>query len=325
MAANVSKYIQAGNIASRQSLGIQSAAIQSGSDLSKISQEAQRQKIESEIAARRASATVYKAGMEGESRVRQTQNRYNPKEAKKSPLRKAGAVAAAGLVVGAAYKSSKGDKTPKRKRYSPPEFDATSQIEDINQQIAASRERTSKLLNPSDNSNIATKPTEPSSPASSSLDVSQKAFRDTVSFAEGTWDSKAGKPMYDVTFGYQKFDTNLPHPGTVIRGEKVSSSAHGAGQFMPDTWKDIHGGKNVPMTPANQDQAIINLAKRRGYDFTKPFESQIPVVAPEWASFPNAQGRSQYNLDDGTPQPSKMSQDLIEFYRSRENFYNQKT
>ena len=324
MAANVSKYIQAGNIASRQSLGIQSAAIQSGSDLSKISQEAQRQRIESEIAARRASATVYKAGMEGESRVRQTQNRYNPKEAKKSPLRKAGAVAAAGLVVGAAYKRRKDDK-PSKKRTESQSYDFDARRSELEQELAASIKKSDELIAAR---NVKPLKTNVASTAPVSVDAQRLALRDTIYFGEGTWkgDSKQGQPMYNVAFGYNQFDNSKPHPGTVYSGEKVNSSAHGAGQFMPDTWQEQFGGKNVPMTPENQDFATLQLATQRGkYDFTKPFAEQAHNLSGIWASIPNEKGRSQYNLGDGTPQPSKSLQSLIDFHQERLKYYNSKS
>ena len=320
MVAKVSDYINAGNIASRQSRDIQAASIRSGSDLSKIPQEAQRQRILTEIEGRKASTSVAKAGMNKDASIKGAKMLVD-KDARsksKSGSRMAGAVAAGGLLAATAVMGKKKDKKS-RSRPKPPEFDYSGQLSGIDEQIAASRARTQSLLNPQETADIATAP----SANPSSLDVSQKALRDTISWAEGTWDSKQGKPMYDVTFGYQKFDNSKPHPGTVIHGQNVSSAAHGAGQWMPDTWREMHGGVNAPMTPANQDAALIRIAKERGgYDFSKPFAEQASNLAGIWASFPTKAGRSQYNLDDGTPQPSRRLQDLVNFYNSREHHYN---
>ena len=320
MVAKVSDYINAGNIASRQSRDIQAASIRSGSDLSKISQEAQRQKILTEIEGRKAVTSVAKAGMNKDATVKGAKMLVDEdaRSSKgKAGKRMAGVVAAAGLI-GVTAMNSKKDKKP-RSRPKPPEFDYSGQLSEIDEQIAASRARTQSLLNPQETADIATATLV----TPSSLDVSQKALRDTISWAEGTWDAKQGKPMYDVTFGYQKFDNSKPHPGTIIHTEKVSSAAHGAGQWMPDTWREMHGGVNAPMTPANQDAALIRIAKERGgYDFSKPFAEQASKLAGIWASFPTKEGRSQYNLDDGTPQPSRRLQDLIDFYNSREHHYS---
>jgi hypothetical protein len=227
MRANVSDYIAAGNNAARQTSNIQAAAIQSGPDYSKIAKEAQNQRIKTEIEARKAAAGVVKAGMEGEARLNVVKASI-PKKTKGSALRKAGAIAAAGALIGVTAMNAKKSKKS-RSRAKPPEFDYSGQLSDIDQQIAASRARTESLLNPQETADIATGPSAPPS----SLDVSQKALRDTISWAEGTWDSKQGKPMYDVSFGYQKFDNSKPHPGTVIHAQNVSSAAHGAGQWMP--------------------------------------------------------------------------------------------
>lgn len=319
MAANVSDYIAAGNIAARKTSNIQGAAIRSGADYSKVTQEAQKQRIQSEIAARRASAGIVEAGMRGQTLLKGTEmlldSDKRKAEAAKS-TRKAGAVAAAGVLAGDVV-SRRADRKDRKERAKLPEFDYAGARQSIDEQLALSRSRTESLLNPkeTDSSSIAN-----SSKPADLLNVEQRALLDTIYFGEGTWkgDASTGSPMYDTAFAYNQFDNSKPHPGTVYGSAKVSSSAHGAGQFMPDTWREMNDGINAPMTPANQDAAAIRLATERGqYDFSKPFSSQASNLAGIWASFPTAEGRSQYNMDDGTPQPSRSLSDLTNFFDAR--------
>jgi muramidase (phage lysozyme) len=122
----------------------------------------------------------------------------------------------------------------------------------------------------------------------------EAAWLKVVRFAEGT-----DKPVegYRETFGYlRKIDTSKPHPGIVNRIGSYSSDASGAYQFLSTTWKDIHGGKNPPMTPRNQDRAALALMRRRGLDpKTAEFTAaNLAKLAPEWASLPMATGKSYY-------------------------------
>lgn len=322
MRANVSDYIAAGNNAARQTSNIQAAAIQSGPDYSKIVKEAQNQKIKTEIAARKAAAGVVKAGMEGEARLKIAENRVKGAQASddaKKHSRKAGAVAAAGLLVGDVI-SRRADKKDRKERAELPTFDYGAARKSITDEIALSRSRTEALLNPKETESTSTDSTESTKQTVAPLNIEQRALLDTIYFGEGTWkgDASKGSPMYNTAFNYNQFDNSKPHPGTVYGSAKVSSAAHGAGQFMPDTWREINDGINAPMTAANQDAAALRLATERGqYDFTKPFSDQASNLAGIWASFPTSQGRSQYNLDDGTPQPSKSLSELTNFYEAR--------
>ena len=319
MRANVSDYIAAGNNAARQTSNIQAAAIQSGPDYSKIAKEAQNQRIKTEIEARKAAAGVVKAGMEGEARLKITENRVKGDQAfddAKRHSRKAGAVAAAGLLVGDVV-SRRVDKKNRKERSELPTFDYAAAKKSIDDEIALSRSRTNELLNPKETESTST---EEANKTVAPLNIEQRALLDTIYFGEGTWkgDASKGSPMYNTAFNYNEFDNSKPHPGTVYGSANVSSAAHGAGQFMPDTWREINDGINAPMTAANRDAAALRLATQRGqYDFTKPFSDQASNLAGIWASFPTAQGRSQYNFDDGTPQPSRSLSELTNFYEAR--------
>lgn len=312
MKANVSSYIAAGNIAANQTSSIQAAAIRSGADFSKVTKEAQNQRIRSEIAARKASAGIVEAGMRGQTLLKGTEMQLDAEkrqvEAEKSK-RKAGSVAAAGMLVSDVV-ARRADKKDRKERAKLPEFDYAGARQSIDDEIALLDARTERLLNPQETDSSSIADVAP-------LKIEQRALLDTISFAEGTWDDTNKQTKYNIAFGGGSFDNNQPHPNRVINSPRVSSAAHGAYQFMPGTWLGANDGQNLPMTAENQNAAAIKLAKARGYDFSKPFNSQAHLLAGEWASFPNAEGRSQYNLDDGTPQPSKSLDALTDFYNAR--------
>jgi muramidase (phage lysozyme) len=140
----------------------------------------------------------------------------------------------------------------------------------------------------------------------------ERALLDTISKAEGTWDSKSSRPRYDITFGYQKVDPSKPHPGRVVSSGGYASDATGAYQFLSPTWKGANSGQNLAMTPENQDRAALELVRRRGVDPTKPLDgAALNRLAPEWASLPTSAGKSFYG------QPVKDRQGLLDFYNRR--------
>ena len=136
MRANVSDYIAAGNIAARQTSNIQAAAIRSGPDYSKVSKEAVNQRIQTEIAARKAAAGVIKAGMEGQARLKGTEMLLDAdkrrEEAAKS-TRKAGSLAAAGMLIGEGLR-----KDPPRIKQEPADYSALEQ--NLSKQRAAAEQ-----------------------------------------------------------------------------------------------------------------------------------------------------------------------------------------
>ena len=144
------------------------------------------------------------------------------------------------------------------------------------------------------------------------ISANARSLLDTVSWAEGTWDSKGNRPRYDVTFGYQSVDPSKPHPGRVVRSNGHASDATGAYQFLSTTWKGANGGTNAPMTPENQDRAALELIRRRGVDPDQPLNADsLAKLAPEWASLPAKSGNSYYG------QPVKDRAQLLSFYSQR--------
>ena len=146
------------------------------------------------------------------------------------------------------------------------------------------------------------------------------ALLDTIAYAEGTWDSRSQSPRYNIGFGFNTFDNTRPHPGRVWRSGGYASAASGAFQFMPDTWRMINGGQNLPMNAANQDRAALGLISRRGVDPNAEFSRALAArLAPEWASFPTMAGASYYG------QPVKRFEELQRFYQQRLGAYNATT
>jgi hypothetical protein len=92
---------------------------------------------------------------------------------------------------------------------------------------------------------------------------------------------------YNTKFGGGTFDNAKPHPGDGPAGRY---------QFQLATWKEINGGRNLPMTKANQDRAFVKLAERRGVDVNTASPQDFNTLVklgPEWASIPVHRTRKQ--------------------------------
>ena len=166
---------------------------------------------------------------------------------------------------------------------------------------------------------------EPDTPIETTVDTPYirpefLALRDTISFAEGTWDVRNNCPGYTYRFGDKQgssgsLDVTQPHPVYARRspwGGSRGSNASGAYQYLDNTWIEMNDGTNAVMSPENQDRALYRLLETRiRYDFDRPFEQQVHLLAPTWASFPTRSGYSYYG------QPVKSSQLLIDFYNER--------
>ena len=150
------------------------------------------------------------------------------------------------------------------------------------------------------------------------------AIRDTISFAEGTWDKENNRPGYSYRYGDSpnsggSLDITAPHPIEARPspwGGSRGSNASGAYQFLDSTWSEMNGHQNVVMSPQNQDRALHRLLEKRvKYDFDQPFADQVTSLAPTWASFPNEQGVSNYD------QPVKDAGTLTNHYQERLKFH----
>lgn len=87
-----------------------------------------------------------------------------------------------------------------------------------------------------------------------------RAFLDTIA-------AKESNGKYDIRNGGSSFDINNGHPGK-FSGPGGTSSASGRYQFTYDTWVELNGGINAPMTRENQDAAAWKLAQQRYRAYT---------------------------------------------------------
>lgn len=87
---------------------------------------------------------------------------------------------------------------------------------------------------------------------------------------------------YNTKFGGGSFDNKKPHPGGM--------TPYGRYQFQGPSWMDANGGRNLPMTPENQDRAFLALGQRRGVNFMTdaPSAATFAKLRNEWTSVPGA-------------------------------------
>ena len=144
----------------------------------------------------------------------------------------------------------------------------------------------------------------------------RRALLNTIRYAEGTW-SNGEDSGYQVLYGGGLFKDLSRHPEKVV-AKRFTSAAAGAYQFLPKTWKGVARELDLDsFEPAEQDQAALHLAERRGalqeIDRRGLTPAAMARLAPEWASFPTWSGRSAYG------QPVKSHQDLARFYSTNLN------
>lgn len=140
------------------------------------------------------------------------------------------------------------------------------------------------------------------------LSPRERAFLDTLAFAEGT----QGPDGYRTMFTGALFEGFDRHPDIVNISNGLRSTAAGRYQFLTNTWESL----NLPdFSPINQDIGAIELIRRRGAleDVQSGnFESAVNKVALEWASMPG----SPYG------QPTKTMDELREVYLAALEIYD---
>ena len=129
------------------------------------------------------------------------------------------------------------------------------------------------------------------------MEISPNAQRwlNSISAAEGTM--RDGRRGYNVMFGGGTFPSYDQHPDTVVDGGRLKSAAAGAYQFMPGTYSGVKRDLNLPdFSPSSQDQAALELIKRRGVnpDRDPLTPENVAKLSPEWAAFPTLEGGSYY-------------------------------
>jgi lysozyme len=161
---------------------------------------------------------------------------------------------------------------------------------------------------------LTTRPAQPpASPADGPyrLTPERKALLNTIRFAEGTWEGGSTEG-YRMLYGGERFQRFDRHPEITVRRRYVSSAA-GAYQFLPDTWKEAANKLRLrDFAPPSQDQAALYLVEKRGALSAFDRQGLTPEVlhrlAPEWASLPTRYGASHYG------QPVKQADELRRFY-----------
>ena len=139
-----------------------------------------------------------------------------------------------------------------------------------------------------------------------------RAFLQTIAFAEGTENSNGYRMMFTGTL----FNSFQAHPNvkncSLYKGKPLCSTAAGKYQILKTTWDEVALKLNLKdFSPQSQDLAAVQLIKQAGaYQdiLTGRFDDAVFKLAPTWASFPTAEGKSYYN------QPSKKLTDLRRVY-----------
>ena len=139
-------------------------------------------------------------------------------------------------------------------------------------------------------------------------------YANTIINAEhGGKPDREGYNAYNKAFTGRTFDNSRPHPDVVYSSPSgYSSAAHGAYQFMPDTWRENNNGRNAPMTRRNQDSAAMNLVRQTGVNPDKAPQGcdSYHRLSPKWASIPKCNGKSYHN------QPVKTRSELNTWFNN---------
>ncbi len=159
----------------------------------------------------------------------------------------------------------------------------------------------------------------------------EKALKDTIAFAEGTYKTDGG---YNIMFGGKRFNNYDSHPRVSTPFWQGSSDAAGRYQFLSTTFKEQAEQLGLQdFSPYSQEVAARALIKRRNVDpnldYSAPdmFVGMSDKLAPEWASFPY-QGISPDGYGRGSSyygQGGKSVDELRPFYIERLKFYRHPT
>tara|TARA_R100001082_G_C4329190_1_gene144803 strand:- start:118 stop:750 length:633 start_codon:yes stop_codon:yes gene_type:complete len=168
-----------------------------------------------------------------------------------------------------------------------------------------------------------------------------KQFRDTtqgrnllraIRYAEGTdLYNREGESPYTTLYGGGQFTSFDKHPDQLVIGGKGSpnSTAAGAYQFKPSTWKEAQQALGLKdFSPESQDLAALFEANRRmegfgggrdigGLSYLRynDFDKDVmDNLAGAWAAIPNFEGKSFYK------QPVKSHEQMMEAYLGEDEY-----
>jgi hypothetical protein len=119
----------------------------------------------------------------------------------------------------------------------------------------------------------------PSTGSSVLLNENAARWSQAISNFEGT------RNRYDIQYGGGTFDNSKPHP---MSGSRGNLTPYGKHQYQGPTWLDAHGGRNLPMTPENQDRAFLWATRRRGVNISTdpPTPENLRKLKDEFSSLP---------------------------------------
>jgi len=135
------------------------------------------------------------------------------------------------------------------------------------------------------------------------MDNYAKAYLDLISYCEGTYGKSNNG--YDVLFSSKPNElriiqnwtenTNIVHGNEKWRvkiGNNLYTTAAGRYQFIGSSWIEINNGVNSPLTKKNQDNACLNLSKKKlgnGFNFNIVSEKEMDDIRLKllktWSSF----------------------------------------
>ena len=130
-----------------------------------------------------------------------------------------------------------------------------------------------------------------------SITPNQRAFLDTLAWAEGTDRpevQKSNNKGYDVIVGGSLLTDYSKHPNKLVPlpRYKISSTAAGRYQFIIKTWNTLKDRLKLPdFSPASQDAACLELLRECGALARlaeNDFVGAVQKARKIWASLPGA-------------------------------------
>ncbi len=350
--ANPNDYVGTGAAAGKGALLSQKVVANSSPNYANLSVRAINQKAKDEVNAagielskRKGELDLAKSGLTGKALSAQSQALQRAENDK----RFAGKLALAAEL----YEKGFGKKTERSKPY---QSDLTPYFDELKRQEGKLNELQQKILkrqqnpmtNPSspntgsdqslfpvqgDQSNGAFQKVNYVPQGYSTLQMSpeEKALKDTIAFAEGTYAPDGG---YNIMFGGKRFNNFDSHPRVSTPFAQGESDAAGRYQFLSTTFEEQANQLGLKdFSPYSQEVAARALIQRRGVDpnvdYSAPelFPNMTDKLAPEWASFPY-QGVSPKGYGRGSSyygQGGKSVEELRPFYIERLKFYRSPT
>ena len=317
-----SNYINAGIATTRNTLGTIKAARDNAPKYDDIQNEGMKARAEVKIAGLKAKGEVARAQIKAEADIRKTKHKLSGEKAileGKRGVAKAGVIAAAGELLGDAFKKPgpepmkpfQPDRSATEQLLSETGSKLQSDIEALNTKITSMKNGTYDYGFDDEPSSSKPEPSSSEPNSSSSTPDSGaittpdgkkpwKALSTVIRSVEGTLGDKG----YTTRFGGHQFTDMSQHPNIAAPTPwGTKSEAAGAYQFMKPTWDEAASALGLTnFSRESQEKAGRFLTQRRGVKTDKvfttfeEFSDAISKLSPEWAGLPNStNGRSGYH------------------------------